>query len=143
MTTGHSGRSAARPTAEPERSVAREVAVPESLADHLFRASPQIRYVAVYRGGELHLAARPGLQNASAPESDRYEELLVNPTLLTLAGQRGAIDCGGLEYVLVRYGHFFQLVHPIPGGHVSVAIEPAAEPLPLVPLVQAALAALG
>jgi hypothetical protein len=116
--------------------------VQESLTDRLFRASPHIRYVAVYRAGELQLAARPGLRHASSAESDRYEELLVNPTLLTLVGQRGAIDCGGLEYVLIRYGHFFQLVHPVAGGHVSVAIEAGAEPLALVPVVRAALAAV-
>ena len=42
----------------------------------------------------------------------RYEELLVNPTLLELTRQRGNIDCGGLEYLVIRYGNFFQLVLP-------------------------------
>ena len=45
--------------------------------------------------------------DASGLESDRYEELLVNPTLLTLATQRGNIDCGGLKYLIVRYGNKF------------------------------------
>lgn len=115
----------------------------ESLASQLFASSPRIRYVAVYRDGVLELASRPDLQNASAEESDRYEELLVNPTVLTLTGQRGAIDCGGLHYVVIRYGYFFQLVQPIAGGHVSVAIEPDADPLRIVPVVQAALARSG
>jgi hypothetical protein len=66
---------------------------------------------------------------ASAPESDRYEELLVNPTILTLTRQRGNIDCGGLGYVVVRYGNFFQFVAPIEGGHVSVAFDPDADPI--------------
>lgn len=32
----------------------------------------------------------------------------------------------------IRYGHFFQLVHPVAGGHLSVAIEPRAQPLDLL-----------
>jgi hypothetical protein len=111
------------------------------IAEALFRSSPAVRYVAVYHRGELHLAQRPDLTHASSSESDRYEEVLVNPTLLLLTGQRGAIDCGGRDYVLVRYGNFFQLVHPIEGGHVSVAIEPGVDPTSLVePLKSAARA---
>jgi hypothetical protein len=101
------------------------------LAARVFALSPDVRYVASYVDGHLDLAARAA-PNASAPESDRYEELIVNPTLLTLAGQRGRIDCGGLEYVVVRYGNFFQLVVPVCGGHVSVAVEPTGVPLALV-----------
>lgn len=70
---------------------------------------------------------REGIAEPSADESDRYEELLVNPTLLTLVAQRGAIDCGGARYVLVRYGHFFQFVRGTGAGHVSVALEPGAD----------------
>ena len=88
-----------------------------------------MRYVAVYRHGELSLRQRPDLSRAPAPESDRYEELLVNPTVLTLTRQRGGIDCGGLDYVVVRYGNFFQFIVPIEGGHVSVAFEPDADPI--------------
>ena len=84
---------------------------------------PGIRDVATYLGGELEMDQRPDLSSASSSESDRYEELLVNPTLLTLLSQRGKVDCGGLEYVLVRYGNFFQFVQQVPGGHVSVALE--------------------
>lgn len=94
-----------------------------------FDADPAIRYVALYRDGELVSAQREGLANASASESDRYEELIVNPTLLTLVMQRGNIDCGGVEYVVIRYGSFYELVLPIAGGHLSVGIEPAADPV--------------
>jgi hypothetical protein len=52
----------------------------------------------------------------------------VNPTLLTLATQRGNIDCGGLRYLIVGYGHFHQLVVPSPAGHVSIAFELGANP---------------
>ena len=74
-------------------------------------------------------AERSDLSLASTPESDRYEEPLVNPTVLTLTRQRGEIDCGGLDYVVVRYGNFFQFVAPIEGGHASVAFEPGADPI--------------
>jgi len=72
---------------------------------------------------------RSDLSGASASESDRYEELLVNPTLLTLVKQRGAIDCGGAHYVIVRYGNFYQLVIDLGDGHVSVCLELAANPI--------------
>lgn len=94
-----------------------------------FDADPAIRYVALYRNGELTSAQRGGLANASASESDRYEELIVNPTLLTLVTQRGNIDCGGVEYVVIRYGSFYELVWPIAGGHLSIGVEPAADPV--------------
>jgi hypothetical protein len=101
----------------------------DRLMDALFDLMPQVRYVAVYRHGELSLRQRSDLSLASAPESDRYEELLVNPTVLTLTRQRGDIDCGGLSYVVVGYGNFFQFVVPIEGGHLSVAFEPEADPI--------------
>ena len=104
----------------------------ESLIESLFALSPVVRYAAVYLRGELFTASREGTAGASSSESDKYEELLVNPTLLTLARQRGNIDCGGLEYVLVRYGNFFQLVTPLEGGHLSVCIEPHSDPLHLL-----------
>jgi hypothetical protein len=79
----------------------------------------------VYRHGGLTLRQRPDLSLASAPESDRYEELLVNPTVLTLTRQRGDIDCGGLDYVVIRYGNIFQFIVPIEGGHASMARQTA------------------
>jgi hypothetical protein len=115
---------------------------PRRLTEELFALSKDVRYVAVrIGGGDASLAERPGLANASASESDRYEERIVNPTLLALVGERGRIDCGGVDWVLVRYGHFFQLVHPVAGGHVSVAFEPGADVLALRQRVHAVLAA--
>lgn len=105
---------------------------PELPVAALFAVSETVRYVAIYRDGELTTQARADLTNASSSESDRYEELLVNPTLLKLASQRGDIDCGGLDYLLVRYGHFFQMVVPQPWGHVSVCIEPEGDVLAVV-----------
>ena len=82
-----------------------------------------MRYVAVLTRGELTMRQREGVTGASASETDRYEELLVNPTLLTLIRQRGEIDCGGLAHVLIRYGQCHTLVCPLGDGHVNVGFE--------------------
>jgi hypothetical protein len=95
----------------------------------LFDASPSIRYVALYQAGRLVSEQRGRVTGASASESDRYEELLVNPGLLTLAKQRGDIDCGGLRFLIVAYGNFFQLVRAYEEGHLSVCLELSADPI--------------
>lgn len=112
------------------------------LFDEIFGLSPDIRYVARERGGEATLRERPGIVGASAAESDKYEELLVNPTVLALIERRGRIDCGGLEYVMIRYGNFFQILHAIPGGHLSVAVEPHGDPLAVVAALRPIVARL-
>ena len=110
--------------------------------EHFFSLSPAIRYVALYRGGVLVSQQRGGIAGASAGESDRYEELLVNPALLTLARQRGNIDCGGAGFVIVGYGNFHQLVIDLPDGHASICFEKNVNPIDFVaPLRAAALAA--
>ena len=105
------------------------------VAEALQALSPLVRYVAVSVDGELVTRVAVERANASGAETDWYEEKLVNPTILGLAARRGAIGCGGLDYVLVRYGHFFQLLVTATGGHVSVCIEPDASPIGLVPAV--------
>lgn len=75
--------------------------------DELLNLSPEIRYVATNFGGAVRMSSRPDLANSSSPESDLYEELLVNPALLNLTSNRGAIDCGGLEFLVVRYVRSF------------------------------------
>ena len=107
------------------------------LVDAIHALSPHIRYVAVYVNGTLTSSEKAGLQSASSSESDKYEELIVNPTLLKLVGQRGDIDCGGMRYVLIRYGNFFEYVAPVEGGHVSVGIAPEANPLPIIERIEA------
>jgi len=104
--------------------------------EDILSLSDDVRYVAVYRDGELVTSSKPGTTEPSSSESDKYEELIVNPTVLTLVKQRGDIDCGGARYVLVRYGNFYQLIVPIRDGHVSVCLEPDADPLRLVEPVQ-------
>ncbi len=109
----------------------------------IFELSGDIRYVALRQGPELTLGERPGLRAPSASESDRYEELIVNPTLLTLVRSRGDIDCGGARWVLIRYGNFFEYVRPLPDGHLSVGLEPAADVLNVIELIERALPELG
>ncbi|MGE7153496.1 hypothetical protein ACQKJ1_07140 [Methylorubrum rhodesianum] len=100
--------------------------------DRIFELSNSIRYVALYIGGRLFTKQRKGLIDVSSTESDRYEELLVNPILLKLAKQRGDIDCGGARYVIVGYGNFHQLVIDQPMGHISVCFEPSENPISFV-----------
>jgi hypothetical protein len=113
------------------------------MIERIFQLSESIRYVAVYKDGQLESRAKSNASNASSSESDRYEELLVNPTLLKLAMQRGNIDCGGLEYLIVRYGSFFQFVLPVGWGHVSVCIEADADPIQIGAQVKAFVASEG
>ena len=109
------------------------------MINDLFSLSNDVRYVAIYREGHLETKSKEGTIGASSSDSDRYEELLVNPTLLKLAAQRGNIDCGGLEYLIVRYGNFFQFVLPASWGHVSVCIEKSADPIAIGEKVTALL----
>ncbi len=101
----------------------------KSLIQKIFQISDDVRYVAIYADGTLISELRADRKEASGSDSDRYEELIVNPTLLLLAKQRGDIDCGGCQFVLVRYGNFFQFVKPISNGHLSVCIESFANPI--------------
>jgi len=44
--------------------------------------------------------------------------------LLTIARQRGELDCGGLRQIIVGYGNFNQVVMPMSASsHVSVCVE--------------------
>jgi hypothetical protein len=111
----------------------------DSLISRLLNASDSVRYAAIYHNGQLHTRSREGTAGASSSESDKYEELLVNPAILKLATQRGEIDCGGCRFVLIRYGNFFQLVRPWGTGHVSICIALEADPLALAPTLFALL----
>ena len=101
----------------------------EKLIDDAMALTSFIRYVAVYTNGNLFLRERSGISGSSASESDKYEELIVNPTLLKLTTQRGNIDCGGLNYIIIRYGNFFVLLLPVESGHVNFGFEPDVNPL--------------
>jgi hypothetical protein len=104
----------------------------ETLINDAFEISVDIRYIAVYDNENLVIKQRGNINNASSGESDKYEELLVNPTLIKLASQRGNIDCGGLEYFIIRYGNFFVLLFPCRNGHVNIGIEPEKNPFTFI-----------
>lgn len=108
----------------------------ESLKEKIFNVSESIRYVAIYANDQLVSSQRPGIEKASSSESDKYEELIVNPTLLKLVTQRGNIDCGGAEYVIIRYGSFYELVMPIRNGHLSVGMNLDADLMNIVAAIR-------
>ena len=89
----------------------------------LFNNFEDIRYVAIYMDHELLSVQREASLDNSSETTDHYEELLVNPALITLARQRGNIDCGGLRFLIVGYGNFYQLIKEIKGGHISICLD--------------------
>ncbi len=111
----------------------------EKMINELLEISEYIRYIAVYDNDGLSMKQRGDIAHASSNESDKYEELLVNPTLIKLASQRGNIDCGGLDYFIIRYGSFFVLLTPTKNGHVNIGAEPDTNPLLFVEPLNALL----
>jgi hypothetical protein len=93
------------------------------LIESCFAASPNVRYVATYLGGEVGLRSRSDVQLLGSNESDQYEEIIVNPTLIKLLTQRGNIDCGGFRHAVAHYGLFNALIYPVADGHVTVSFE--------------------
>jgi hypothetical protein len=101
----------------------------DDLSDAIFALGPHIRYVAYGSGQSIELSQREGVLDASGAASDFFEELLVNPTLLTIARQRGNLDCGGLRHVIVGYGNFNQVILETHEGHLSVCVELGRDPV--------------
>lgn len=101
----------------------------EDITQTVFRLGTHVRYVAFGQGQAISTAQREDVRAPSDSGSDFYEELLVNPTLLTLARQRGDLDCGGLRHLVIAYGNFSQVVLPLPDGtgHLSVCLERDAD----------------
>lgn len=101
---------------------------PARIADRLFELSPAIRYVAVNQGHRIvEMAQSPKWPSRNPADTDRMEELLVNPVLLELATRRGELDLSGVRYVVIRYGVLDELVFPYGNGHLSVGVEPGAD----------------
>jgi len=98
----------------------------EALIADLF-ALGGIGYVALGAGPEVLMRAAPGLETTTTERSNFFEELLVNPTLLTLAGQRGRLDCGGLHHIAVGYGDFTEVILSMKDGHVSLGVARKAD----------------
>ena len=116
---------------------------PQAVIAAILALSPSVRYTALVHKNVNTTAVRTGLENASASESDRFEELLVNPAILLLTRNRGDLDCGGLDYLVVRYGNFFQLVMPSAEGHLSVCVASEGDPVALAPRCREVLARYG
>jgi hypothetical protein len=93
------------------------------IIEKLLESFQFIRYVAIYTDNELVSTQRGSISDDSSSESDKYEELIVNPTFLTLARQRGNIDCGGLDFLIISYGNFNQVIKEIRGGHISICLD--------------------
>jgi hypothetical protein len=102
---------------------------PAKIIQSLFHFSDKIRYVAIYSNNQLLQKQREQIENASSGESDRYEELLVNPTLLKLVTQRANIDCGSLDYLVIKYGNFYQFIKSTASGHISVCLDKSSMPV--------------
>jgi len=100
------------------------------LASSLFALDENIRYAAVNQRGAIdEMLQRDGHASFNPPETDRMEELIVNPVALELFARRGNLDLGGVRFLVVRYGVQFQLILPWRAGHVSIGIEADGNPL--------------
>jgi hypothetical protein len=109
------------------------------IAKDVLELDAKIRYVAVNRDGAIAEMVQ-SLPSFNPPETDRMEELLVNPVALELFTRRGNLDLGGVRFLIVRYGLQFQVILPCHGGHVSVGVEADGDPVAIGERV-AALAA--
>jgi hypothetical protein len=73
------------------------------LSTHLFNLEPKIRYVAVNQNGRIvEMEQSHSHPTRNPPETDRMEELIVNPAVLELTSRRGNIDMDGIRYVVIR-----------------------------------------
>jgi len=98
---------------------------PSALSDLFNRVFDlgRVGYVAAEVDGEVYMQAHPKLETKTTPESNFFEETLVNPSVLNLLQRRGDIDCGGVRYFAVGYGDFVQLILPYGVGHLSIGVE--------------------
>jgi hypothetical protein len=110
------------------------------LSPQLFRLEPKIRYVAVNQGGRIvEMEQSPSHPSYNPQETDRMEELIVNPVVLELAARRGNLDMDGIRYVIIRYGTQYQLLMPYGEGHVSIGVELRDDPVEIASKVAQAL----
>ncbi len=102
----------------------------ERLSAQLFKLEPKIRYVAVNQNCKIvEMEQSPQHPTYNPLETDRIEELVVNPTVLEITKRRGNIDMDGIRYVVIRYGTQYQLLMPYKDGHVSIGVELTDDPI--------------
>jgi hypothetical protein len=92
------------------------------ISPRVFELDPGIRYLAVNQEGEI-VEMEQRLPTHNPAETDRMEELLVNPTILEMTKRRADLDLDGISYIIIRYGLEYQAVFNYRNGHVSVGIE--------------------
>jgi hypothetical protein len=73
------------------------------------------------------------------PESDRIEELIVNPIVLEITARRGNLDMDGIRYVVIRYGTQYQVLLPYRDGHLSIGVNLEDDPNDIARRVAGAL----
>jgi hypothetical protein len=101
----------------------------EKISARLFDLDPNIRYVAINQKGLIvEMKQNPKRPSLNPTETDRMEELIVNPILLELTQRRGNLDMNGMRYVVVRYGTMYELIFPFKDGHLSIGVELNANP---------------
>jgi hypothetical protein len=102
----------------------------EELSERLFRLEPRIRYVALNQKGQIKEMRQSPLHTShNPPESDRMEELIVNPIVPELTTRRGNLDMDGIRHVIIRYGTQYQLLLPYRDGHLSVGVNLEDDPI--------------
>ena len=110
-------------------------------ASKLFSLDPDIRYVAVNQGGAItEMEQRAGHPTLNSHETDRMEELIVNPIVLEATRRRGNLDLDGVRHVVIRYGTLYTVVVPHEDGHVSVGVQLGADVEGIAEKVVSALA---
>ena len=110
------------------------------LANSLFALDEKIRYAAVNQRGVIdEMLQRDGHASFNPPETDRMEELIVNPVALELFARRGNLDLGGVRFLIARYGMQYQVILPWRAGHVSVGVEAEGDPVAIAERVGALL----
>jgi hypothetical protein len=114
--------------------------IADRLSSRLFGLEPKIRYVAVNQNGQItEMEQSPSHPTYNSHETDRMEELIVNPTVLGITARRGNIDMDGMRYVVIRYGTQYQLLIPYGEGHLSIGVEVEDDPVELASKITAAL----
>ncbi len=105
----------------------------EELGPKLFKFDPKIRYVSINRNGTIvEMTQNPDLPMYNPPDTDRTEELVVNPTVLDLLRRRGSLDQYGVKFVVIHYDEFYQVVMPYEDGHLSIGVELTADVIDVV-----------
>jgi len=101
------------------------------ISTQIFELDASIRYIAVNQGGEI-VEMEQRIATFNPIETDKMEELIVNPTVLNITKRRGDLDLGGVNFVLIQYGLQYQAIFNYRDGHVSVGIELVSNAISIV-----------